>query len=61
MNIFFELMSMILNSHTFKINLSTLKKIFKKCTYIYIYFLGCPKKQNRFQVGEILIFFYFLG
>ncbi len=26
----------------------------------FFYFLGCPKKQSRLQVDEILIFFTFL-
>ncbi len=59
MNIFFELMSMILKNHMFKVNLSRFKQIFKKCKYIYIY-LGCPKKQSKLQVDEILLFFAFL-
>jgi hypothetical protein len=49
-------MSMILKNHMFKIDLSS----FLKMQVNLFYFLGCPKKQSRFQVDEILIFFTFL-
>jgi hypothetical protein len=56
MNIFFEFMSMILNNQMLKLDLSSFLKnqvnFFKK--------LGCPRKQSRLQIDEILNFLTFL-
>ncbi len=56
MNTFFEFMSMILKNHMFKIDLSRFLKIANR----FSYFQGCPKKQSKLQVDEILDFFTFL-
>jgi hypothetical protein len=50
-------MSMILKDHMFKIDLSRFLKIASR---IFKNFLGCPKKQSRLQVDEILNCFTFL-
>jgi hypothetical protein len=56
-NVLFEFMSMILKNPMFKkIDLS---RFLKNASRIFN-FLGCPKKQSRFQEDEILIFFTFL-
>ncbi len=57
MNIFFEFMSMILINHMFKVYLSIFLKITSR---LFFNFLGCPKKQSRLQVDEILNFLTFL-
>ncbi len=53
MNILFEFMSMILKNHMFEVDS-------KKMQVDFFYFLGCPKRQSRFQVNEILNVFTFL-
>jgi hypothetical protein len=56
MNTFFEFMSMILKNHTIKVDLSRFLKLASR----FFYFQGCPKKQSKLQVDEILNFFTFL-
>jgi hypothetical protein len=51
MDMFFEFLQMILKNHMFKVNLS---RFLKKST-IRI-FIGCPNKQTRLQVDEMLNF-----
>jgi hypothetical protein len=53
MNMFFEFMSMMLKNHMFKIDLSKMQ------LDVFFYFASCLKKQNRFQVNEILELFNF--
>jgi hypothetical protein len=57
MNIFFEFMSMVLKNHMFKVDLS---RFLKNASRVFFYFMGCPKKQNRLQLNEILNVFTFL-
>jgi len=56
MNILFEFMWIVLKSHMFKVDLS---RFFKNASRIN-FFMGCPKKQSRLQVDEILNVFTFL-
>ncbi len=56
MNILFEFMSMILNNQMLKLYLSS----FLKNQVNFLKNLGCPRKQSRLQVDEILNFLTFL-
>jgi hypothetical protein len=57
MNIFFEFMSMVLKNHIFKIDLI---RFLKNVNRIFFNLSGCPKKQNKLQLDEILDFSCFL-
>jgi hypothetical protein len=54
---FFEFMSMILKIRTLKVDVSI---FLKNASRFFFKNLGCPKKQSRFKVDEILDSLIFL-